>query len=232
MINAAKYAMARSFPARYQGLEGDVSQAFSLHADVVNFHPMDKEQWACLLPRDMPGLQVDFEDAGLPANAGDVVNGPGLLLAHLGAKACASCPDEASRIARGAAIVEEQRLLLHGDRTATVLSSDGSRAYTVTCTSCSCPDSSKGGYRCKHRWARTLAFRLATRLRHTWYGVLDGAQGIAIGWRDAQDIERVTWVTDGDIAGKTTTRVPEGLRLGGHIFLQGLQRAWMKTVAA
>lgn len=77
-------------------------------------------------------------------------------------------PHSLDRIERAYALVSEGKVVLHPrTKTATVTSSDGSKAYTVNGT-CECPDAARAPEQfCKHRLA-VLVLKKAVELVETW----------------------------------------------------------------
>ena len=117
-------------------------------------------------------------------------------LAKLVEQAKTAYPSKADgdRIHRAAQLVEAAAVTLHDDGTATVLSNGTS--YRLNGAPCTCMDVQRGQApesRCKHRWAKTLAKKLAQALQETRRFVAsvgDGASqqhGILTAWRGAGD---------------------------------------------
>ena len=126
------------------------------------------------------------------------------ILARLVEQAKTAYPGKADgdRIHRGAALVEAGAVTLHEDGTATIVS-HGTH-YRLNGLSCSCMDVQRGqapDERCKHRYAKTLAKKLAQARQDTRRCVAsvgDGAtqqHGILTAWRDGR-----TWFQPYDVS--------------------------------
>ena len=223
----AARVMQKVLRARYQGVEGTATVGLSPSSGVYQFIPNDPSYDRPILSSmHHPAFQVSAMDEELPVET-NTIDGAALLLDYLATCAKTSYPDEAARIMRGVQIVHNGTMLLHDDGTATVMSSSGDgHAYTVTATSCTCPDATERQMRCKHRWARMLAHRMMIRARQTWYAVRNGQQGIVMAWGDSQGVHRSTWACAWSGEAETDTQIPDGCRLGGRLMLTGVYKMW------
>ena len=223
--NAAYAVMAERKPASYQGIPGTVTSACSPGFHSVNFRSDDSYgPIFCLLDSRMPGLII-----GDTAPAKTLTDGPDLLLGYLISRAMVAYPTAGARITRGAAIVSEQRLLLHADGSATAQAAAGDAAYTVTSQACTCPDASQRGVRCKHRWARCLARQLVTMARHTAYASRTwNDQGIVADYFQGDTRIKMVWISSDTPQGVVID--PLAVHVGGRIMLTGLQKAWASAV--